>query len=129
MTGVKVFAAEVYEPVNVKRCVVEPAYAMEPDLLKFKAPVPEASMLAPLAPTVNSRSQLTPPPVYFNVPPFTDKVRCRVAGGADVAVRTSVGERCRENRPAVYGRDAAIGVRSPKAPTRRCPISSMSLSR
>ena len=70
-TGVNVPFAD---PVNVRVGDVAAVVASEPALPNVSAPVPDESMVAPLAPTVNNRSVVTAPPVYLNVPPLITKL-------------------------------------------------------
>jgi hypothetical protein len=64
------------EPVSVNvRAVLAPLKTTPPALVKLRVPVPEASIVLPaVVPTVNSRSVLTPPPVYCSVPPFNTRL-------------------------------------------------------
>ena len=66
-------------PVKVKVGVLVPdEKAIDPELPNVKAPVPDASMVAPLAPMVNRRSVVSVwpdvPPVYCNVPLLITKL-------------------------------------------------------
>jgi len=64
----------VLVPVSVNVLVpIWPLKPMEPVLLKLTAPLPEASNVPPLVPTLNNLSVLTVPPVYFKVPPLRIK--------------------------------------------------------
>jgi len=61
-------------PVSVKvRVPVWLLKPMEPVLVKFTAPLPEASIVPLLVPTLNSLSVLTAAPVYCKVPPLRIK--------------------------------------------------------
>ena len=70
-TGVNVPFAD---PVNVRVGDVAAVVASEPALPNVSAPVPDESMVAPFAPTVNNRFVVTAPPVYLNVPPLITKL-------------------------------------------------------
>jgi hypothetical protein len=71
MAGTKVFAA-VFVPVKVSvRAVFEPASVKAVvALLYVTAPVPDASSVPPLVPSVMLRFVLTVAPVYCSVPPL-----------------------------------------------------------
>ena len=68
--GVKVPFAE---PVRVKVGEVAAVVPNVPELPKVNAPVPDESIVAPFAPTVNKRSVVTAAPVYLSVPPLMTK--------------------------------------------------------
>ena len=68
--GVKVPFAE---PAKVKVGDEAAVVPSEPAFPKVSAPVPDESIVAPLAPTVNKRSVVTAAPVYLSVPPLMTK--------------------------------------------------------
>ena len=62
-------------PVSVSvRGVVVPLRAIAPALPNVRAPVPDESMVPPLAPSVNRRFVVSPTPVYCNVPPSNTRL-------------------------------------------------------
>ncbi len=67
-TAVSVFWP-VLLPVSVSVRAPDPLKATLPVLVKFSAPVPDASSIPPFWVRVNNRSVLCPLPVYCNVPP------------------------------------------------------------
>ena len=65
-TGVMVLSLMLL-PVSVSNRPAVPLKAKAPVLANTKAPVPDASTVAPLSPKVNKRSVLVAAPVYLSV--------------------------------------------------------------
>ena len=72
-TGVMVLSLELV-PVSVRVRAALPPSPNGSVLVNTKAPVPDASTVAPLSPRVNKRSVLVAAPVYLSVPPLITKL-------------------------------------------------------
>ena len=85
-----------------------------PVFVKFTAPLPDASIVAPAVPIVNSRSVLVAPPSYLSVEPSMYQVAGHVGRAADAADRAAVGQRVDRQRCAqvnlVVRNDIAVVV-------------------